>query len=53
VEQNLPKAVVWFKRAAEQGLAGSQTTLGMLYEEGRGVEKDPEEAKRWYEKAGF
>ncbi|MCG7957004.1 MAG: SEL1-like repeat protein, partial [Candidatus Thiodiazotropha endolucinida] len=34
-------------------LAGSQTTLAMLYEEGRGVEKDPEEAKRWYKLAGF
>ncbi|MES9847575.1 MAG: SEL1-like repeat protein [Candidatus Thiodiazotropha sp.] len=24
-----------------------------MYEEGRGVEKDLDEAKRWYEKAGF
>ncbi|MCG8017157.1 MAG: sel1 repeat family protein, partial [Candidatus Thiodiazotropha sp. 'RUGA'] len=49
----LERAVEWFKKAAEQGLAGSQTTLAMLYEEGRGVEKDPEEAKRWYKLAGF
>jgi TPR repeat protein len=51
--QNLPKAAEWFRQAAEQGLAGSQTTLAMLYEEGRGVEKDPEEAQRWYKLAGF
>jgi TPR repeat protein len=24
-----------------------------MYEEGRGVEKDLEEAKRWYQEAGF
>jgi hypothetical protein len=24
-----------------------------MYEEGRGVEKDPEEARRWYRLAGF
>jgi TPR repeat protein len=47
------KALHWFRKAAEQGLAGSQTTLGMMYAEGRGVEKDPEEAKRWYKMAGF
>jgi len=29
------------------------TTLGMLYEEGRGVPKDPAEAQRWYRLAGF
>jgi len=25
----------------------------MLYEEGRGVPKDPDEARRWYRLAGF
>jgi len=53
VEKNGSKAVEWFKRAADQGLAGSQTTLAMMYEQGDGVEKDPEEARRWYRKAGF
>ena len=47
------KAAEWFKKAAEQGLAGSQTTLAMMYEEGRGVEKDPQEARKWYRLAGF
>jgi hypothetical protein len=44
-------AVEWFRRAAEQGLAGSQMTLGMLYEQGIGVEKNETEAKKWYEMA--
>ena len=54
VEQNGELAVKWFTMAAEQGLQGSQTTLGMLYEQGsNGVEKDLEKAKEWYAKAGF
>jgi TPR repeat protein len=27
--------------------------LGMIYQEGRGVEKDEQEARRWYRMAGF
>ena len=47
------QAVFWFRKAAEQGMAVSQTTLAMLYEEGRGVPQDPEEARKWYRLAGF
>ncbi len=25
----------------------------MMYQEGNGVERDPEAARRWYQKAGF
>ncbi|MHB8717143.1 MAG: tetratricopeptide repeat protein, partial [Sulfuricaulis sp.] len=46
--KNEKQAVEWFRRAAEQGLAGSQMTLGMLYEQGVGVEKDEAQAKKWY-----
>jgi hypothetical protein len=53
VEQDAAKAIAWFTKAAEQGLAGSQTTLAMLYEEGRGVDKNPELARHWYHRAGF
>jgi len=53
VEQNGEEAVRWFKKAAEQGLVGSLTTLAMMYEEGRIVEKNTEEAKRLYKEAGF
>ena len=44
-------AVDWFKKAAEQGLVGSQMTLGMIYENGQGVEKNEVEARRWYKLA--
>ncbi len=36
---------------AEQGDKEAQATLGYLYESGRGVAKDPEQARRWYERA--
>ncbi|MCK5003212.1 MAG: sel1 repeat family protein, partial [Gammaproteobacteria bacterium] len=52
-EQNAQEAIKWFEKAAEQGLMGSLTTLAMMYEEGKGVEKDPAEAKRLYKLAGF
>ncbi|MCK5481032.1 MAG: sel1 repeat family protein, partial [Gammaproteobacteria bacterium] len=53
VEQNSTEAVNWFRKAADQGLAGSLTTLAQMYENGNGVERDPEEAKRLYARAGF
>ena len=53
VDQNGEEAVKWFRKAADQGLVGSMTTLAMLYEEGRIVEKDELEAKRLYKLAGF
>jgi hypothetical protein len=39
--------------AAAQGMLGSLTTLGMMYQEGNGVEKDEEKAREYYKKAGF
>jgi TPR repeat protein len=52
-EQNEAEAATWFRLAADQGLVGSMTTLAMMYEQGRGVERDPQKAKRLYDKAGF
>ena len=52
-EQNAPKAIEWFEKAAEQGLQGAMTTIGMMYREGNGVERDEEKAKEWFRKAGF
>jgi TPR repeat protein len=49
--KNEAEAVIWFRLAAEQGMTGSQMTLGMIYEQGLGVEKDETEAKKWYQKA--
>ena len=39
------------KKAAEQGNASAQYSLGLRYMDGRGVAKDDAEAVRWYRKA--
>ena len=44
-------ALEWYLKAAERGHSGSQVTLGLMYESGRGVVRDYSEAFRWYLKA--
>lgn len=46
VEKNLPEAIKWYRKAAEQGDAYAQCNLGILYYRGLGVAKDPVEAVR-------
>lgn len=41
----------WLKKSAEQGLYQSQLNLADLYKDGLGTEKNPEQAKYWYERA--
>ena len=43
--------VKWYLKAAELGDACSQYCMGRAYENGRGVEKNLTEAKKWYLKA--
>jgi TPR repeat protein len=45
------KAAVYLSQAAESGHWPSQRALGILYELGQGVQKDPREALLWYERA--
>jgi TPR repeat protein len=45
------EAVRWYRKAADQGHAVGQWCLGIAYENGDGVIKDPAEAARWYLKA--
>lgn len=42
------QALLWFRRAADQGHALAQRDVGMFYELGRGVEQDLREAFFWY-----
>ncbi len=44
------KPAAWCK-AAEQGDAGAQINLGLCYDRGLGVDKDPKAAAAWYRKA--
>ena len=41
-------AARWFGQAAERGLTDSQFNLAILYESGRGVAKDLQEAYKWF-----
>jgi TPR repeat protein len=51
VERDYSEAVSWYRRAAEQGHAQGQTSLGAMYGSGRGVSPDDAEAVRWYRRA--
>jgi hypothetical protein len=51
VKKDEAVAVVWYRKAAEQGYALAQCILGVMYEYGQGVEKDEAEAVTWYRKA--
>jgi len=45
------EAVKWFRRAADQGFAQAQVSLGGMYIDGKGVAQDNSEAVNWYRKA--
>ena len=40
-----------YKMAAEQGLTEAEFNVGLSNEKGVGVERDVDEAKRWYARA--
>ena len=46
--KNAEKALAWFKKASAKGNAAAYGNLALLYETGTGVEKDQQEAARWY-----
>lgn len=53
-----PEAVSWYKKAspglhrlAEMGNAQAMYVLGVMYAYGRGVSRDPEQARRWLNQA--
>ncbi|WP_306259709.1 hypothetical protein [Pararhizobium sp. IMCC21322] len=48
---NMPKAVEWYRRASDQGLAPAQYRLGSLLEHGRGTTKNLTAAADLYKKA--
>ena len=51
VEQAPMDTVQWYRKAAEQGSADAQCSLGICYHNGEGVKKDEKEAVRWLRKA--
>lgn len=48
VREEYHEAVRWYRIAADQGLAVAQCNLGVMYDDGLGVQQDHIEAARWY-----
>ena len=48
VPQDHKKAVKWFRKAAEQGLAKSQFNLGVMYANGQGIPRNYIKAYAWF-----
>jgi TPR repeat protein len=48
VPQDYKEAVMWWRLAAEQGIASAQTSLGIMYDNGQGVPQDYAQANKWY-----
>ncbi|MEX2648354.1 MAG: tetratricopeptide repeat protein [Alphaproteobacteria bacterium] len=44
------EAVKWYRKAADQGLAEAQFTLGVMYHDGLGESQDDAEALKWFRK---
>jgi uncharacterized protein len=51
VPRNPAEAIVWYRKAADQGLQVAQHFLGLAYVNGEGVRPDDVEAARWFTRA--
>ena len=51
VPQNDVAAAKWYQKAAEQGFKEAQHTLGLMYANGQGVERDQRQADFWHRQA--
>ena len=46
--QNYAEALKWYRLAADQGDAGAQNNLGVMYANGQGVPQDYVRAHMWF-----
>ncbi|BBU55792.1 hypothetical protein KU6B_20570 [Mameliella alba] len=51
VEQSDTLAARWYRKAADQGHASAQNSLGVMYIRGRGVAQSDKLAAQWYRKS--
>ena len=51
VEEDEHEAVMWTRKAAEQGQASAQFNLGWSYMTGTGVAQDENQGLRWFRRA--
>jgi len=50
-KKDYTKAMYWYQKAADQGNALGEMSLGMSYEQGKGVPQDYTKAMDWYQKS--
>jgi hypothetical protein len=48
VSQNYPKALNWYRKAADQGNSMAQYNIGFMYASGHGVQQDDVTAHFWF-----
>ena len=53
VPSDLAQAVHWWRKAAEQGHPHALARMGVCFDRGEGVERDPIEAYAYYKLAGM
>ena len=51
VQQDFKRAALWFREAAEAGIANARYNLGVLNHQGLGVDRDLDTALYWYREA--
>ena len=51
IVQDYQQAFAWYQKAANQGFAGAQSNLGMMYYTGQGVAQNHQQAVAWWQKA--
>lgn len=51
VQRDYGRAVFWFTKSAEKGIANAHYNLGVMYQQGLGVPQDASAALGWYERA--
>ena len=51
LEEDNDKAMMWYKKSANQGLAAAQNSLGYHYYSGYRIEKNLSESLKWYKMA--
>ena len=50
-DQDLARAMRWYRKAAAHDHAGAQNNIGAMYRQGTGVKRDYAKAVRWFRKA--
>lgn len=45
------EALEWYKKAAQQGSLDAATNIALMYDDGKGIPKDPAQAMIWFRKA--